>query len=479
MSFVTWGYYALLAIAILVYWLLPHRFRWIALILASGLFCYALGVDCLISLAVATIASYLCGLGIDWARANNKPRVARLLLVIGLVICFGMLFVFKYLMFSLSVLNIKPPFSLIMPIGISFYTFQITGCLFDIYRGKAAVVKHLGKYAVSVWFFPKIMQGPIEPVSRFIPQLEEKRVFDPVNARYSALIILLGLFKKTVIADRLAVVVNAVFTSIAAGKSLSSLSVAIGVVFYAFQLYADFSGYTDIALGSAGMLGFRLSPNFRQPYLARSIADFWRRWHITLSAWLRDYIYIPMGGSRVSKARWALNVLTVFLVSGIWHGAGWTFVIWGLLHGLYQVVGKWTSAPRAKLQERFPAKLKPVTAAFSVIFTFILVDIAWVFFRSPTLGDAARVFELIAMGGGWQFSLKELGIVINEWYLCVGLIVAWMLMEIVNEHSEPARWLESRPLPIRWTAYLALLFSIILFGFYGSLSPSSFLYVGF
>ena len=362
-----------------------------------------------------------------------------------------------------------------MPVGISFYLFQVTGYLIDLYGQKTALVRHFGHYSLAVSFFAKLSQGPITPVAKLVSRFAEPVEIDPLKMRRGAVRILIGLVKKAVIADRLAVVANNVFAD---PSGVNAAGAAIGAVFYTLQLYADFAGYTDVAIGSAQLFGIELPENFRQPYLARSIAEFWRRWHITLSDWLKNYVYIPLGGSRVSRGRWAFNILTVFLISGAWHGSGLTFIVWGLLHGCYQVAGKMTSGPRKAVAAKVPRGAKWLTDGLSVIVTFVLVSIAWIFFRADSMGTAMEMLARLACGD-WTFSLQQLAVEANEWWLSCVLIVLMVIADLISERRPLLDLIEERALPVRWLIYLALLYLLIFFGIYGAVSAQSFIYVSF
>jgi D-alanyl-lipoteichoic acid acyltransferase DltB (MBOAT superfamily) len=379
--------------------------------------------------------------------------------------------------FNALAISIKlPNFKILLPIGVSFYTLQVIGYIIDVYRGNTQPCKHFGKYALFVSFFPKIAQGPIDRADNLLIQLNEEHPFNFNKARSSFLLILIGLFKKVVVSDRLAVIVNTIFSNAA---SLNGIPLWIGSIFYSIQLYCDFSGYTDIARGSAALMGFNLPNNFRQPYLSRSIAESWRRWHMSLSFWIRDYIYFPLGGSRVSKARWALNILTVFLISGLWHGANFTFVLWGILHGIYQVIGKFTAPTRNIIKERLKLNTDHwLSHMFSVFFTFLLVNIAWVFFRAESITAALDfIRRMLNLTGDLQ--LSAFGADINEFILSLFLIVIIFGMDLLQEKYDSIQLIENRSVLIRWPVYLILLLTIIMFGVYGDLSESSFMYMGF
>jgi len=479
MTFVSWGYYFFFGLVFLLYWIIPHKFRWAVLLAASAGFVSFFGLSCAAWLAAAILISYTAALIIPRIK-EKSVRAAQAVLGVSTGLLLGSLFVLKYADYILGTLKIADTsfFSELMPIGISFYIFQTAGYIIDSYSGKIQPVAHFGKYAAAVSFFPKFIQGPIQPVSAFMPQLSEKRSFDFIRARRSAVTALFGIFKKVFIADRLAEAADKVFSNIAAGEEISSMAVVAGVIMYSFQLYADFSGYTDIALGSAGLLGFDLMPNFRQPYLSKSIAEFWRRWHITLSSWLRDYLYFPLGGSRVTTARWCLNVSVVFLVSGLWHGTGAGFIIWGLLHAVYQIIGKFTAPARQKIKSSLPAKLAPLTGAFSVLCTFGLVAFAWIFFRSATLSDAFSAIRII-LEFDLSAKLTGIGTFWRDLAVCFAGILMLIGVDLADEKAGLVSWVEARPLPVRWLIYLVLLFVIIFFGKYGTMSEASFIYAGF
>jgi D-alanyl-lipoteichoic acid acyltransferase DltB (MBOAT superfamily) len=306
---------------------------------------------------------------------------------------FSLLFFFKYLgffsdslraVFRMVNIDVRiPEYSVILPMGISFYTFQAAAYTIDVYRGKLPPQRNYFKTLLFITFFPQLVAGPIERAGDLMSQLfsggKPKVRYVSEGLGY----LILGFFKKTVVADRLADCVNVVYASPASYTGLPSI---IATLFFAFQIYCDFSGYSDIAVGSAKLLGIELTQNFRQPYLSGSIREFWRRWHITLSSWLKDYIYIPLGGSRVSKPRYCLNIWLTFLASGLWHGANWTFVLWGGLHGMFQAVeGSCVFKPRKR-------------NLFHICFTFLLVCLAWIFFRAESINDA--LFILFHIGSG-------------------------------------------------------------------------------
>ena len=316
-----------------------------------------------------------------------------------------------------------------------------------------------GRLAVYVAFFPKLIAGPIERATTFLPQLSAGVRFDPLTVTFGLQLLLWGLFKKVVIADRLAEFVNAGFTN---PDFQSPVALLIAVYFYAFQIYCDFSGYSDMAIGMAAILGFQLRENFRRPYLSRSIAEFWgQRWHISLANWFRDYLYIPLGGNRVSRPRWYVNQMTVFLISGIWHGANWTFLVWGGLNGLYQVLYYMLGGARSRVASVLPAWLWSVAG---ILLTFHLVLVSWVFFRADSIAQAWKILtKLVAAASNFPMLLAAYNWTTGFW-LSLGLIVFLILVEILDEFRSLWGWLAERPTALRWGFYYAVLGSLLVVG---------------
>lgn len=376
-----------------VYFALPHRRRWILLLIGSIYFYMAYKPINILLLALTLVVDYFAGLGL----LKYKSSSARTVIVLcSLTTNIGILFIFKYCGFVMESMNtlfaalgvdIKlDPIHLSLPVGISFYTFQSMSYVLDVLGGRLKPERNPFTYATYVSFFPQLVAGPIERAAHLLPQFHREHYlqFDRISSglQWS----LWGMFKKVVIADSFSAVVTTVYSD---PDNYSGLALFVATLFFAIQIYCDFSGYSDIAIGVARMLGFDLMINFRQPYLARSIADFWQRWHISLTTWFRDYLYIPLGGNRVGLTRWALNVSLVFLISGLWHGANVTFIIWGALHALYFLIGRFTEWPRAHavtlLRLRWIPGLMP-TIEWTV--TMLLVLIGWVFFRAANVQEA-------------------------------------------------------------------------------------------
>ena len=396
MSLTSPSYVLFLLVCVFLYWLLPMRWRRGVLLLASlGFYVYAMPRQLPVMLAYLWLV-YALGAGI----ARRRKRTGRRLLALGIAASLGYLFFYKYLNFALSAFTGgRDVLSLVVPMGISYVTFQCIAYLIMVYRREIQSPDDPASFFLYALFFPKVTAGPIEAPDRF---LEELRLQTPLRWRStlaSAVLIAVGFVKKRAAADLIAPAVNAVFQAPGQADGLSTL---IAVLLYSAQIYFDFSGYTDIALGSARLFGIHLTENFDHPYAAASVVDFWRRWHISLTNWLRKYVYFPLGGSRVPAARRYLNVLVTFLVSGIWHGASLTFVVWGLLHGLFQVL-------EIVFGKIFPRRGQPGRAALYLgrAYTLILVAVGWVFFRADTLENALSVLR--GLFNRWASPAQALG----------------------------------------------------------------------
>jgi len=384
-----------------IYFLLPHKFRWFHLLVASCIFYMAFIPVYIFILLFTIVIDYVAGIMIE--NAENKKR--KYFLILSIVANVGVLCVFKYYNFFVgnvdaflhsAHINTSPVryLNIILPLGLSFHTFQAMSYTIEVYRGNQKAERHFGIYALYVMFYPQLVAGPIERPQNLIHQFYEKHTFDYDRITSGLKLMAWGLFQKVVIADRLAKVADTVFDHPA---NYQGLGLVIGVVFFTFQIYCDFAGYSDIAIGAARVMGFTLMLNFKRPYFAKSISEFWRRWHISLSTWFKDYLYISLGGNRVVVPRWYLNLFIVFLVSGFWHGANWTFVVWGALHGIYMIVFSMYEPFKKKL----PGKLKS-NALFKlsgILLTFSSVALAWIFFRAKTIRVALHLIPRIFMAG--------------------------------------------------------------------------------
>lgn len=388
MNFNTLEFLLFLPAVLALHWALPHRLRWALLLASSWLFYFGWEPMAGLLLVAVTAATWLCGLG---AAREKPPAVRRACLAMALGACLGCLGVFKYAGFFAGLIHGGPAWRLLLPVGISFYTFQALSYVLDVYRGRTAPEGHFGYYALFISFFPQLVAGPIERSGRLLPQLRRERTLSREQLSAGGWLLLTGYFKKAAIADGLAPLVDAVY---AAPGQAGGPEIIAATALFGLQIYCDFSGYSDIARGSAGLLGVELMENFQAPYAARSIREFWRRWHISLTAWFTDYVYIPLGGSRRGLPRRCFNIMAVFLLSGLWHGADWTFVAWGGIHGIYQVCGV-LAARRAG--GRTPQGRG--TGLLRCAATFSLVTFAWLFFRAQSMADAWLL--LSRLGTGW------------------------------------------------------------------------------
>ena len=440
MSFASPEFILLFVSVLVLYYALPPRARNPLLMIASATFYMWWRPEYVLLILFSVTVDYFVAFGLE---GQAGPGRRRLLLVISLVTNLGLLFFFKYFEFAVDSLRAtlglfrvdwEPPIlKLILPIGISFHTFQALSYTIDVYRGEIPVERNLGKLWLYVLFFPQLVAGPIERAGHLLPQFAEVHAPNPEDIARGFGRILWGLVKKVAIADRLALIADRVYES---PGDFTQGQVVLATYAFAFQIYADFSGYTDIAIGTARTLGFRLRENFDRPYLAASPAEFWRRWHMSLSTWFRDYLYIPLGGSRGGAGRWVLAVVVTFALSGLWHGARWTFVLWGLFHGILLVAGR--IAGRGAWAARVPAALK-------VVVTFHLVLAGWVLFRASTLTDAGIVFR--AALGLLEPAKAAAPFAQNELIFAALGVAVLMGVDL--------RPVTSLPRPVRWIAYVA------------------------
>lgn len=386
-------------IVCLLFFGFPQKFRWLLLLAASCYFyMYFIPIYILI-LAGTIVVDYFAGILIE----RNQGKKRKYYLILSLFANILVLAVFKYYNFFienieslLSVLgtnNSLPYLSILLPVGLSFHTFQAMSYTIEVYRGNQKAEKHFGIYALYVMFFPQLVAGPIERPQNVLHQFHEHKVFKYENFVKGFKLIIWGFFMKVVVADRLAMYVNAAYNNV---ENHNGVTLLLATVFFSFQIYCDFAGYSSIAIGTAKIMGFDLMTNFNRPYFARTISEFWKRWHISLSTWFRDYLYLPLGGNKVSKNRWYFNLFFVFLVSGIWHGANWTFFIWGALNGAYLIIAIITKNYRDKFNEVTGlSKNRHLFTAVQIITTFILSSFAWIFFRANNVHDAFSIVNKI------------------------------------------------------------------------------------
>lgn len=470
-----------------LYFLLPHNSRWFMLLMASCLFYMAFIPVYILILLVTIVIDYFAGM---WIEDSKGPR-RKFYLIVSIVSTCLVLFIFKYFNFFnanmtrlAEFLHWNYPISalnLILPIGLSFHTFQSLSYVVEVYRGNQKAERHFGIYSLYVMFYPQLVAGPIERPQNLLHQFYEKHAFDYQRVTDGLKLMAWGMFKKVVIADRLAVYVNLVYDN---PSEYQSVSLILATVFFAFQIYCDFSGYSDIAIGAAQVMGFKLMDNFNRPYFSKSVAEFWKRWHISLSTWFKDYFYIPLGGNRVSVPRWYLNLFLTFLLSGLWHGANWTYIVWGALHGGYLVLGLMTAPWRKKFTTAIGLTGFPVLHRYvRIAITFSLVAFAWIFFRAKDIHDALYIVTHLFSGipeyvmsfvHGTYDPIKGkffpilLGQPKMEFVLAIGGIVFMECVHLVQRHNSIRHMLVDKPLWLRWGIYFAIVYGMIFFGAFGN-----------
>ena len=464
----------------LLYFLLPHKIRWFLLLISSCIFYMAFVPKYILILGITIVVDYFAGIIISRMQGNNK----RIFLIVSLITNIGMLFVFKYFNFFnenikhlADLLNWNYPIaslSIILPIGLSFHTFQSMSYIIEVYRGKQQPEKHFGIYALYVMYYPQLVAGPIERPQNMLWQFHKEHSFDPQRVSDGLKLMAWGLFKKVVIADNLALVVNSVYGN---PTSVNGFSLVIATYFFAFQIFCDFSGYTDIARGASRVMGIELMQNFKRPYFSKTISEFWRRWHISLSSWFTDYVYIPLGGNRCAKWKWFRNTMIVFLLSGLWHGANWTYVIWGGLNGFYLIfaiisknvrgrITKWTGI------DNFPN----INKAIKVFCTFNLICFSWIFFRASSFTQAITIIKRIFMDFSLKIDIGRAGVSRYQLVLCCGVIALLLAVQLFQRNRKIINELNNRHVAFRWIIYYSALICIIIFGIFNT---NSFIYFQF
>jgi len=461
-----------LPLVLALYGLLPARGRGILLLVASYAFYAWWKLDYVFLILASTALDY--GVGLALGRTRSAPR-RRLLVALSLTGNLGLLATFKYLgLFTTTLVDLgllHRVVSFVLPVGISFYTFQSLAYTIDVYRGRLAPERNPVDFALYVAFFPQLVAGPIERATHLIPQLKRFAIQDYDTLVRGSRLILWGFFKKCVVADPLSLYVDLFLMNPAAS---SGSQILLGLYFFAFQIYCDFSGYTDIARGTARLFGVDIMENFRRPYASRSLREFWQRWHISLSTWFRDYLYIPLGGGRGGRTRRAINILVVFGVSGLWHGAAWHFVAWGVLHGALLLVERGVRGPAARLRAALMGERWPrLRSALRTFLVFQLVVVTWLFFRAQSLPEAFVMIDRLQVDLFTNpiADLRTTNVLFPVFFL--------MLMEAVEwAHSRfgATRLLGRLPRGVRWGLYLALFFTILLFG---SFEDKEFIYFQF
>lgn len=454
MLFNSWEFFIFFPIITIIYFLVPKGTQKLWLLIASCIFYMAYIPSYILVLFYLIAIDFFAGILIEKAQSKSLRKS---LLIFSIVANLGTLAFFKYYHF----LGLPLFFQFALPVGLSFHTFQSVSYVIEVYRKKVTAEKNVLTYALYVLFYPQLVAGPIERPLQLLPQLNKKQSFSFDSLVFGLRLMLWGLFKKMVVADNIAHLINPVFSDL---DHASGLSLLLGVYLFAFQIYCDFSGYTDIAIGAAQVMGIRLTQNFNFPYLATSISDFWSRWHISLSSWFRDYLYIPLGGNRKGQAKTYSNLMVVFLLSGLWHGADWKFVLWGGIHGVYII-----------LENIFGEKFNRVPKIFKIFLTFNLVSFAWIFFRANTISDAFKIIKIIGYGL-FDFSKQSLKFDINQLTFIVALIAILEVIQRMEKYSDFRKLFSNKPVFIQWLLCYLLIFSII---FLAEFSENKFIYFQF
>lgn len=465
MLFNSFAFAIFLPVVFILYWIIPNRYRWGVLLLSSYYFYMHWDAKFVFLILIVTTISFFCGLLIDKTEVKSKKRVY---LLFSIICSLGVLFIFKYFNFFFESLSQMANYfgipihvgtlRLLLPVGISFYTFQTIGYVIDIYR-RGGAEHHFGVYAAFVSFFPQLVAGPIERTQNLLPQIRGKHSFNYDKAANGLILMAWGFFKKLLIADGLAGYVDQVYANV---EDYQGLALIIVSIFFSLQIYCDFSGYSDIAIGTAKLFDIDLMVNFESSYFSASVKEFWRRWHISLSSWFRDYVYIPLGGNRKGKIRQSVNLLITFTLSGLWHGANWTYIVWGGIHGIGQVL---ENLFVKKKKEKIYRKWR---WCISVCCVFLFCNVAWVFFRAESIHDAVYIlcnsFVGIAQPVEYLKSAYQ-SLSFYKW----DFIYFILLIGILFIHDFLALngnvWVKVRekPLVIRWVIYILLVLCIVFF----------------
>ena len=495
MSFNSIHFLIFFPLVTIIYFLIPYKIKYLWLLISSYYFYMCWNPKYELLIAFSTITTYLSGIFID--KANNISDYRKSILVkrscvaLSFIINLGIMFLFKYYNFftsslakALSYFNITltiPVFDFLLPVGISFYTFQALSYTVDIYRKDIPAEKNLAKYALFVSFFPQLVAGPIEKSKDLLYQFNNDTKFEYYRVKSGLIQIMWWFFQKVFIADRLCILVNTVYNS---PYDYAGFQIIIATLFFAFQIYCDFSAYSDIAIGCARVLGFNLTKNFRQPYFSKSIKEFWRRWHITLGSWFKDYLYIPLGGNRKGTFRTYVNIMIVFLSSGLWHGASITFVIWGALHGFYQVFADIVKPIKEKIHKIFNINTEVFSYKFfQILITFILVNFAWIFFRANSFYDAKIIVRNLFVFNPWILtdgSLYNLGLESKEFFAAIIGIIVLVFVDTLQTKYNLIDKLSEQNMLFRWSVYIITIVIILIFGIYGpGYNDAQFIYFQF
>lgn len=495
MLFNSYGFLVFFPIVVVIYFLLPKRISYLWLLAASYYFYMGWNAKYALLLLVSTTITYVSGMLIQWLNDRHPDKIcAKKWVVAGSFISnLAILFFFKYFNFTIESMNtvlryidlptINTSLDVLLPVGISFYTFQALGYTVDVYRGEIRAERNFFRYALFVSFFPQLVAGPIERSKNLLNQLRNPKSFSYERMCDGLTMMIWGYFLKLVIADRIAIFVDNMYGNVGVydGRYLLLAS-----VLFAVQIYCDFAGYSTIAIGAAEVMGFQLMDNFNSPYLSQSVAEFWRRWHISLSSWFKDYLYIPLGGNRKGKVRKYINIMIVFLVSGLWHGANWSYVVWGGLNGIYQVVGAIFTPVRNRIKEKLHLKKSPLPLVIIyMIVTFILVDFTWIFFRADNVQHAFAVIDSIFNMNNQVLlengTLYDLGLSRPNFIVLGVSLVILLAADICKYRGIKVRSvILNLNIVIRWAVIIAGILGILVFGIWGSgYSATNFIYFQF
>lgn len=458
-----------LPIVFAIYWCLPKRCQWVVLFAASYYFYMSWNAAYVILILFTTVVSYLCARLLEQMQTMRAKKVC---VGAALLASLSVLFVYKYFSFFFAGLQaicdaIAIPLApvtlqLLLPVGISFYTFQTLSYVIDVYHGKIAAEHHFGRYATFVSFFPQLVAGPIERTYNLLPQIKARHTFSYAQGSYGTKLMAWGFFKKVVIADTLAVYVDTVYADLALHQGFA---LVVAILFFTLQIYCDFSGYSDIAIGVAKLFGIDLMINFKSPYFSTSIRDFWGRWHISLSTWFRDYVYIPLGGNRCSRLKNTRNLIITFLVSGLWHGANITFVVWGAVHGVAQVIENLFAKADTPAQRKTDKKTICWWVKCAAVFFFC--NLAWVVFRADTISDAIYLFTHCLVGITNPVAYLMQGLSLLELWLpdLIGIAIPigiLMAYDYINLTKDPIALLSRQKVFVRWPIYILLIVTVLL-----------------
>ena len=495
MLFNSYGFLVFFPIVVVIYFLLPKRISYLWLLAASYYFYMGWNAKYALLLLVSTTITYVSGMLIQWLNDRHPDKIcAKKWVVAGSFISnLAILFFFKYFNFTIESMNtvlryidlptINTSLDVLLPVGISFYTFQALGYTVDVYRGEIRAERNFFRYALFVSFFPQLVAGPIERSKNLLNQLRNPKSFSYERMCDGLMMMIWGYFLKLVIADRIAIFVDNMYGNVGVydGRYLLLAS-----VLFAVQIYCDFAGYSTIAIGAAEVMGFQLMDNFNSPYLSQSVAEFWRRWHISLSSWFKDYLYFPLGGNRKGKVRKYINIMIVFLVSGLWHGANWSYVVWGGLNGIYQVVGAIFTPVRNRIKEKLHLKKSPLPLVIIyMIVTFILVDFTWIFFRADNVQHAFAVIDSIFNMNNQVLlengTLYDLGLSRPNFIVLGVSLVILLAADICKYRGIKVRSvILNLNIVIRWAVIIAGILGILVFGIWGSgYSATNFIYFQF